>query len=69
MSCGGCQKRQQALVRTVQAAKVGDTETIAKELAFVAASAVQDAGAALRNQVMAARTAARNRLAARSSRR
>ncbi|WP_315705030.1 MULTISPECIES: hypothetical protein [unclassified Bradyrhizobium] len=65
MSCGGCQKRQQALVRTVQAAKTGDTEAIAKELAFVATSAVQDAKAVFRDQV----TAARNRLAARSPRR
>ncbi|WP_316172117.1 MULTISPECIES: hypothetical protein [unclassified Bradyrhizobium] len=65
MSCGGCQKRQQALVRTVQAAKVGDAETVVKELAFVATSVVQDAKAVFRDQV----TAARNRLAARSPRR
>lgn len=59
-----CQERAASLARTVQAAKTGNTQTVAKELAFVATSTVQDAATIFRGKV----AAARSRLSQRSPR-
>jgi hypothetical protein len=51
-----CKERAAAIISTIRAVKTGDTETVKKELAFVATTAAQDATTALRSQTLAART-------------
>lgn len=51
-----CNERGQALTRTVQAVREGDTQTAIDQTAFVIRSTVQDAASAFRQSVVAART-------------
>lgn len=50
MGCG-CAQRREAIIRAAVAVKAGDMETVAKEAAFVATSAAQDARAATEQAV------------------
>lgn len=51
-----CNERRDAIVRTAQAIKAGDTKTATDQTAFVVKSAVEDAASALRQSVAAARS-------------